>query len=123
MTEDDCKSWLERYRAAWETRDPAAVVELFSENALYQENPYHEPMRGRAAVGEYWENVRRTQDDVRFRSELLAVTLDTGIAHWWASFLRVPSGKRVHLDGVAAFTLDDEGRCRLFREWWHRREA
>ncbi len=57
------------------------------------------------------------------RLEPLAFAEDLGIAHWWASFLRIPSGKRVHLDGVLAATFDAEGKCRLFREWWHKREV
>ncbi len=123
MTAESLEGWLDAYGRAWESRDPDAIAELFAEDALYLETPFEAPMRGRAAVVEYWQGVRRTQEDVHFRREILAIAGETGIAHWWASFVRVPSGKRIHLDGVAAVTLDPSGRCRLFREWWHRREA
>jgi hypothetical protein len=123
MTTDDFRAWMEAYKRAWEARDPELAASLFAELSVYQERPYGDPMRGRATVRAYWEHIPRTQEDVHFFYEVLAVTGDTGAAHWWASFLRIPSGKRIHLDGAAAVTLDGEGKCRLFREWWHKREA
>jgi uncharacterized protein (TIGR02246 family) len=123
MDADSFKTWLDAYRTAWETRDPQAVLALFSEQAVYVERPYQEPMRGREAIAEYWSHIPVTQDDVHVRLEPLAFSGDLGIAHWWASFLKIPSGKRVHLDGVLAATFDADGRCRLFREWWHKREV
>ncbi len=123
MTPETFRSWLEAYKAAWEKRDPDAAAALFAEMAVYQETPYRDPMRGRAAIRAYWEHVPRTQDEVHFHFEVLAVTGDVGIARWWASFVKIPAGKRVHLDGVAVINFDGEGKCRLFREWWHKREA
>lgn len=123
MTDDAFRTWLDAYRDAWERRDPQAARELFSEQAVYVERPYQEPMRGRETIVEYWSHIPRTQDDVRVRLEPFAVAGDLGIAHWWASFVRLPSGARVHLDGILAATFDDDGRCRLFREWWHKQES
>ena len=123
MDAESFRTWLEAYRKAWETRDPRAVRELFSEQAVYVERPYREPLRGADAIAEYWSGIAETQDDVHVQVEPLAVAGDVGIAHWWASFRRMPSGKRVHLDGVLAATFAADGTCRLFREWWHKREA
>jgi hypothetical protein len=123
MTAYEFRSWLESYKRAWETRDPEAAASLFAEMAVYQEAPFRDPMRGRETVRAYWEHIPRTQDDVHFQFDVLAVAGDTGIAHWWASFQRIPAGGRVHLDGIASVILDGDGKCRLFREWWHKREA
>ncbi len=123
MTPDSFRSWLEAYKAAWERRDPEAVAPLFSEMAVYQEAPFRDPMRGLATIKAYWAHIPRTQEEVSFQFEVLAVTGDAGIARWWASFARIPTGKRVHLDGVAMAHFDAEGKCRLFREWWHKREG
>lgn len=123
MDADSFKKWLDDYKKAWETRDPAAVRELFASQAVYVERPYQEPMRGVEAIAAYWAHIPRTQDDVHVHLEPLAFSGDLGIAHWWASFLKVPSGKRVHLDGVLAATFDASERCRMFREWWHKKEV
>ena len=35
--------WLTEYARAWEERDPAAVVPLFTEDATYRSQPFREP--------------------------------------------------------------------------------
>ncbi len=123
MGEDELRAWFDAYKRAWETRDAEAAAALFAETAVYQEKPFGKPMRGRATIRAYWEHIPRTQDDIRFHYKVIGLASDGGTVHWWASFVRLPSGKRLHLDGVAAVTLGGDGKCRLFREWWHKRET
>lgn len=116
--------WLDAYGRAWEGRDPDAGALLFAEDATYQETPFDEPMRGRAAIRAYWENVPRGQSEIKFSREVLAITRQgEGIARWITSFVRVPSGVRVELDGILLARFDEAGLCVEFREWWHRRET
>lgn len=118
------RAWLDAYGRAWETRDPAAVVELFSEDATYQETPFSEPMRGRDAIRQYWVNsVENSQEQIRFESEILAIVGEVGIARWRASFVRVASGKGVRLDGIFLLTFNAEGVCLKLQEWWVRQDA
>jgi SnoaL-like domain len=114
------EAWLDAYGRAWETGDREAAAELFTEDAAYHETPFDEPMRGRAEISEYWSDVPRLQENVRFSYEILAAS--EGVAHWRADFLRLPSRTPVRLDGIMLARLDAEGRCAEFREWWHRRE-
>jgi len=124
VNQEALKSWLDAYGRAWETRDPDAVIKLFTEDATYQETPFSEPMRGRAAIREYWaEKVARSQEQVSFGYEVLALAGDLGLAHWWASFVRIRSRSHVKLDGVFLLTFDSQDRCRALREWWVRQEA
>ena len=113
-------SWLDAYGRAWETGDPEAAAELFTDDAAYHETPFDEPMRGRAEISEYWSDVPRFQEDIRFSYEVLAAS--EGIAHWSADFLRLPARTPVRLDGILLAKLDAGGRCTEFREWWHRLE-
>jgi nuclear transport factor 2 (NTF2) superfamily protein len=123
MDHQALKSWLDAYGRAWETRDPRAVGELFSENATYQETPFAEPMRGRSAIREYWSlKVERAQETPRFSYEILAALGNTGIAHWKASFVRTASRAKVKLDGVFVLTFDSDNRCLELREWWVKQE-
>ncbi len=115
-------SWLDAYGRAWETGDPVAAAELFTEDAAYHETPFDEPMRGRADIVEYWSDVPRSQDDIRFSYEILAVSERGGVAHWNADFLKLPARTSVRLDGTLLGKLDADSRCTEFREWWHRRE-
>lgn len=123
MNRDELKRWLDAYGRAWETRDSDLVVTLFAEDATYQETPFVEPMRGRAAIHDYWElKVVHTQEQVKFGHAVLAAADDTGIAHWWTSFVRVKSQSKVRLDGVFLLTFDANKLCRTLREWWVRQE-
>jgi uncharacterized protein (TIGR02246 family) len=122
MTYEDIRMWLDAYGRAWETRDAQAVGELFAEDATYQETPFVEPMRGRAAIREYWVNaVVRTQEQIRFGYQILAVAEDSCIAHWWASFVRVSTQTQVKLDGIFLLTFTPGNLCSELREWWTRK--
>ena len=46
--------WVERYRMAWGSNDPAAIAVLFTEDAVYFTEPYHPPWRGHAEIVEGW---------------------------------------------------------------------
>ena len=116
------KSWLDAYGRAWVERNAQAAADLFAEGGTYQVTPFVEPMRGRPAIFAYWSNVARTQEGIQFRYEILAVTREAGIARWWASFLIVPQGLQTKLDGVFVISLDDDGRCKSLREWWHKEQ-
>ena len=119
MNHDSFKSWLDAYGHAWESGDPRAAAEIFTNDATYQEVPFDEPMRGREAIAEYWSKNVSEQDQVRFGYEILATTQDKGIARWWSSFIDIPSKARVKLDGIFVLSLDSENRCDVFQEWWH----
>lgn len=124
MTRTELQSWLKAYRRAWEMRDPEGVVELFSEDATYRETPFVEPLRGRPAIKKYWANtVQSRQEQVKFGFEILAVFEETGIARWWASFVRIGSERQVRLDGIFLLTFDAQNLCRSLREWWVKQEV
>ncbi len=121
LTRDAFESWLRRYGAAWEARDPEAAAALFTADARYHWTPFQEPKRGPAEIAAAWGEATSRQRNVRFAFEILAIEGATGIAHWHTHLERA-SGHRVELDGTLLAELDDNLRCRLFREWWHSSE-
>ena len=122
MTNDGVafKSWMDAYGKAWETRNPEAAAALFTENGTYQVTPFLEPMRGRKAIFEYWSEVARTEEDIRFGYVVLVANGELNIARWSASFVRVPPGLQTQLDGIFLISLDEEGLCKSLQEWWHK---
>lgn len=114
--------WLDEYKTAWECGDPLKAAALFTEDATYRETPFDETMHGRDAIRRYWEEgARDAQRNIRFGYEIFAVEADAGICRWFCTFERVPSGERVEFDGIFRCVFAADGRCREFREWWHRR--
>jgi ketosteroid isomerase-like protein len=112
-------AWLDRYGAAWETRDAAAAGRLFSADASYLEMPFDAPKKGRAGIEEYWRGVTADQRDIHFESKVIAVNGSTGVAHWSAKFRLQSSGAAIELDGVFVLEFNDSGECTSLREWWH----
>ena len=113
-------AWLGRYREAWEQRDAERAAQLFTEDARYYEMPFDAPKNGRSGIREYWSGVTADQRDVEFHSQTIAVSSNTGVAHWSAKFKLASTGATVELDGVFVLELDPKnGLCTTLREWWH----
>lgn len=111
--------WFGQLDAAWRHQDAAASAALFTPDAEYQEDAFSAPMRGDKAIRAYWIRLAHAQRDVHARHDVLSACGNTGIVHWTASFVRVPSGQKVRLDGIAEVTLDRHGKGALFLEWWN----
>ncbi len=112
-------AWLDRYKQAWETRDPAAAGALFSADASYHEMPFDAPMQCRAAIEAYWARVTAGQANVRFSYEIVASSGDQGVSQWHATFNSVPDGATIDLDGVFVCRFADALTVNALREWWH----
>ena len=119
LTPARLESWLQRYGAAWESRDPAAAGKLFVADASYHEMPFDAPKQGRAAIEEYWRNVTAEHRDVKFESQVITISGKTGVAHWQATFRVASTGATLALDGVFVLEFDGSGQCKSLREWWH----
>jgi uncharacterized protein (TIGR02246 family) len=115
----DFEAWLRGYKAAWETRDPAAAAALFTPDAEYYWTPFDAPHQGRAGIAAAWEAAVAGQKDVRFEYTVVAVTGGTGVAHWHTRLTSVPEGGTVELDGIVIAEFARPGQCGTFREWWH----
>jgi ketosteroid isomerase-like protein len=119
LTTASLEAWLARYEQAWEQRDPAQAAALFTENAPYHELPFDAPKAGRAGIRDYWASVTADQRNVDFKSQVVAVNGQTGVARWSANLTSAASGARVELDGVFILKFDGSGLCSELREWWH----
>jgi ketosteroid isomerase-like protein len=119
LTSVALEKWLAGYERAWESRDAARAAELFTPNASYHEMPFEAPKAGQAGIREYWASVTADQRDIDFKSQVISVTGQTGVAHWSATFTAPSTGARVELDGVFVLKFDADGRCSELREWWH----
>lgn len=116
-------TWLAGYEQAWEQRDPARAAALFTENARYHEMPFDEPKAGRTGIRDYWTTVTADQRNIDFKSQVIAVNGQTGVARWSATLMSAATGAKVALDGVFVLTFDAAGLCTELREWWHVRTA
>jgi ketosteroid isomerase-like protein len=115
MDRGDVQRWVEAYVKAWETNDPEDIAALFTEDAVYYTAPHREPWRGRDAIVAGWLGRKDEPGD------------------WWTFEFRVQDvvGNKGYVRGTTRYqtdesdysnlwevTLDDEGRCSEFVEWW-----
>jgi uncharacterized protein (TIGR02246 family) len=124
MNRTQFDAWMQTITQAWEQRDADAAANLFTEDATYQENPFDEPLRGRAAIRQYWADLPQNQTDISVTYHILEVTERTGVAGWSASFIRLPDRQQARLEGVliASFNEDSQ-QAHAFSEWWHSRDS
>jgi len=117
VTTEQVERWLEGYRDAWETRNADAAAALFTEDALYREQPYEEPYRGRDGVHAYWSQVTATQSDIRFRYGRAVVSGSQAAVEWWVTLRN--NGAEATLAGEFFLVFDADGLVRELREYWH----
>ena len=113
---------METYGRAWETRDADLVLTIFTEDATYHENPFHEPIRGHDSIRRHWEGATGAHRDVAFRWQLVTAVGELRVIEWQAEFTRNPPGHRMELRGMMFLELRGERIARL-REYWHRKDA
>lgn len=110
-------NWLAGYQDAWVRRDPDAAAALFTDDALYREQPYEEPFAGAAAVHDYWAKVTASQRDVELRYGKPLVVADRAAVEWWVTMTN--GGVEVTLAGSFMLRFAENGLCSELREYWH----
>jgi ketosteroid isomerase-like protein len=123
MTIGLLEDWLTAYGLAWMHRDAEAAAKLFTKDAWYFESPFGPPAQGKSEIIEYWNAATRNQSEISFAWQIVSLTGNVGVVHWQAGFERTSSNARVQLDGVFVLDFDENGLCKILREWWHRKES
>ena len=128
LTKPRVLDWLDAYKQAWENQDDQLIVEIFSEDAQYIENPFHGPMTGRQAIRQYWlDGAVTSQRDISFDSQLWSLEGNVAIVHWQAQLTRTKTDTRSRLDGVFHLTFQNgaDGRplYQKLQEWWFANSA
>ena len=108
--------WLARYRRAWIERDADAASLLFTDDAIYREQPFQPPFVGRAAIRAYWARVTASQTSVELRYGRTVVDGARVAVEWWAN-LGTDSGP-LTLAGEFMLRFAGSGECEELREYW-----
>jgi hypothetical protein len=112
-------AWLDAYVQAWKTYDPAAIGNLFSEDASYAYDPFSEPVRGRAAIVASWLEHQDTPGTYDGQYEPLLLASNQVVANGRSRYFE-PDGStlRAEWDNLFVLRFDDRGRCSDYREWY-----
>jgi hypothetical protein len=115
-TQHEYTDWLARYRRAWIERNADDASLLFTEDAVYREQPFQDPFRGRAAIRDYWHRVTASQTRVELTYGRALVDGRRLAVEWWANL--ETTGGPVTLAGEFFLLFADTGECRELREYW-----
>ena len=123
MDRSTVQAWLDRYVAAWENYDSAAISSLFSEDATYTYHPYDtgdDVVRGRAAIVQNWLDNRDDPGTYDAHYEPYAVDGDRAVAIGHSRYYADASKSTVTqvFDNCYLLRFDGEGRCIEFTEYF-----
>jgi hypothetical protein len=120
LTQATVQAWLFAYARAWETYDPTAVGDLFTEDATYLYHPFDEPIRGRLTIVASWLDDQDPRGTYEGRYEPVVIEGNLAVAHGRSRYFRDASKSELvrEYDNLFLIEFDAEGRCRSFREWY-----
>jgi uncharacterized protein (TIGR02246 family) len=107
-------AWVDRYVAAWESNDPAAIGGLFAADAAYRQRPSDEPWQGRDGIVAGWLETKDDPGTWTFRYDVLAATDGLAFVRGWTHYTNPPDD----YDNLWVLQFDGAGRCLDFTEWW-----
>jgi len=120
LTEANVAAWLASYAQAWETYDPDAIGDLFTEDATYAYHPFEEPVRGRLAIVASWLESKDVPGTYEGHYEPVAIQGDLAVANGRSRYFKDASKADLarEYDNLFLIRFDDHGRCRSIREWY-----
>jgi uncharacterized protein (TIGR02246 family) len=112
--------WLKAYMHAWETYQPDAIADLFTEDASYSFHPYDKPVIGRQAIVDAWLKEPDPPGTFEANYQPIAVDGDVAVVNGRSRYFNDSSRTEPtkEWDNLFVIEFDDLGRCRSFREWY-----
>ena len=110
---------IEAFGKGWEKGGGDAIADVFTDDGVFVADPFEAPLRGRAAILEYWKDIPREQAEISFRiGEIFSV------GPWFSvefrcKFRRRRTGEWIDVRG-ALFCETAEEKISEMRMYWHR---
>ncbi len=117
MNDNKFTEWFNKFGEAWTERDPHKIANLFSKDVEYYESVFDSPCESLDRFMELWNVVPNNQKDIIFKFEVIATKDDLAVANWKVSRTLLPTNQKQMIDGIFVIKLNDEGRCKYFKQW------
>ena len=117
--------FIKRWAAAWNSHEPERLLELMTDDIVYDDSAWPTTMRGHADVRAFLDHAWRAFPDLRFEvagGPYVAPGRPEAAFHWRGSGTNTgpvdppgfaPTGKRVEFDGADFHEYRDGRVCRL----------
>lgn len=113
VDEETLRRFVDGYRAAWASNDPAEIGALFTDEAEYRFEPYSPPVRGREAIVADWLEGRDEPGTWTFEWKPVAVDGRTAVLEGRTQY----SGGTDYRN-LWVIEFADDGRATSFTEWY-----
>lgn len=117
LTPGDAQDLVERYKRAWERRDPDLALELYRDDAEHRDDPFREAFRGANEIRAMWNDIAANEANVEFDAERVWVNAATVLASFHAAYTDRTNAQRIRIRGFMTLELDDAGLITRLREW------
>src|SRR3990167_3418872 len=118
MTRQQFDQWLKDLKTAWESKNPNAAIDLVAEKFIWYDTPFIKPITNKQELLDEWQSIL-DHKDVVMTYEIICIKNNIGLAHWHATFIRIHSNEKVKLDGIYQVSLDENGKCTEFHQWYN----
>lgn len=116
------QAWLDGYVQAWKSYDREAIGALFSDDAVYIDAPYSEPVRGREAIVAAWLASPDAAGTYDAHYEPVVIEGDRAVTNGRSRYFEEDSTTlKAEFDNVFLLRFDAQGRCAEYREWYMKR--
>lgn len=113
------RTLMDGFTAAWSAGDPDRIASLFTEEAVFLETPFSQPLVGLPAIKRYWSDVPYYQSDIAVTSGEIYAAGPWLATEFKAVFRRRRTGEWVEARGALfCETVDD--KISEMRMYWHR---
>lgn len=113
---DRIAAWVDSYRRAWESNDPADIRAVFTEDALYRGRPNAEPWAGIESIVAGWLEHQDPPGSTSFEYRVLGADGDLAFVQCVTGY---PDGPKAGVyDNLWVVELAGDGRASEFTDWW-----
>jgi len=113
--------WVTKFMESWKALDGVKTAELLSKDVDYYETPNGEPCASWDEVLELWRVVPCNQRDITYSFDIICYTQEVCIINWKMKrvFINGAKESKQVIDGIFQISLDNEGKCKFFKQWRH----
>ena len=111
---------IDEFGQGWARGKPEVMMAVFSEDPVFIETPFSEPLKGVEAVRGYWADVPMHQSEITFTSGEIFAAGPWFSTEFKCTFRRRRTGEWVEARG-AIFCETAGSKITEMRMYWHRR--